>query len=416
MFDAHCGYKYRLYPTAEQKKMLDHHFFVSNQTYNICLDYQKETWEINKNLPKEKRVYPKSAEVDAVVKNALNSRNISYKTVIIQQARIHADGALRNAVTKPEFGFPNFKISSLDSQSFSWNNQGYSLIDDKNPKFKYLRLMKTNLKFRYHRDLPKDYKLNSITISRKAGRYFVSFGITYQTNVDLISKENLDIKRAVGIDTNVEAIAFSNGSLVSTNSKLLSKPKYSSRFKRLQCKQSRRIEIAKKTKKKTGKNFRKNQLQLNKISNKASNSKADLLHKLSKKTINEFDAIAVEDLKVKNMIKNEGNDKKARNRVIQDASFYRFLSFLEYKAVRNGKLFIKVNPAYTSKTCSNCGFINLKLKDERIFLCPNCKIKIHRDGNASKNILLLGLKSLGLGISLQTINDKPFELVCINGL
>ena len=163
--------------------------------------------------------------------------------------------------------------------------------------------MKTNLKLRYHRELPSGYKLNSITISRKAGKYFVSFGITYQANVDLISKEDLDIKRAVGIDTNVEAIAFSNGSLVSTNSKLLSKPKYSSRFKRLQRKQSRRIEIAKKFKKKTGRNFRKNQLRLNRILNKASNSKADLLHKLSKNTINEFDAIVVEDLKVKDMTK-----------------------------------------------------------------------------------------------------------------
>lgn len=116
------------------------------------------------------------------------------------------------------------------------------------------------------------------------------------------------------------------------------------------------------------------------------------------------------------MTKSEGNAKKARNRVIQDASFYRLLGFLEYKATRNGKLFIKVNPAYTSKTCSSCGFVNTKLKDERIFVCPSCKTRAHRDSNASKNILSLGLKSLGLGISPQTINDKPFELARINGL
>ena len=416
LIEINAGYKYRLYPTLEQRKLLNHCFFVANQAYNVCLDYQKQSWEINKTLDKKDRVYPKASEIDAVVKKAMKERDLSYKTVILQQARMHACSALLNATTKPEFGFPNFKISSLDSQSFSWNNQGYSLIDDENPRFKYLRLMKTNLKLRYHRELPSGYKLNSITISRKAGKYFVSFGITYQANVDLISKENLDIKRAVGIDTNVEAIAFSNGSLVSTNSKFLSKPKYSSRFKRLQRKQSRRIEIAKKSKKKTGKNFCKNQLRLNRILNKASNSKADLLHKLSRNTINEFDAIAVEDLKVKDMTKREGRAKKARNRVIQDASFYRLLSFLEYKATRNGKLFIKANPAYTSKTCSNCGFVNTKLKDERIFVCPSCKTKTHRDYNASKNILSLGLKSLGLGISPQTINDKPFELARINGL
>ena len=95
-----CGYRYRIYPTKEQAKILDHYFFVSNQAYNICLDYQKETWERNRELPKKDRTYPKAIEIDAVVKNALNNRGISYKTVIIQQARIHASEALIRAITK----------------------------------------------------------------------------------------------------------------------------------------------------------------------------------------------------------------------------------------------------------------------------------------------------------------------------
>ena len=73
-----CGYKYRIYPTEEQVKLLDHYFFVSNQAYNVCLDYQKETWEINRELPKKDRTYPKAIEIDAVVKNALNNRDIHY--------------------------------------------------------------------------------------------------------------------------------------------------------------------------------------------------------------------------------------------------------------------------------------------------------------------------------------------------
>ena len=396
--------------------MLDHYFFIANQAYNICLDYQKQSWEINKTLDKKDRVYPKANEIDDVVKKALKDRNLSYKTVILQQERIHACLALLNATTNSEFGFPRFKNSKLSNQSFSWNNQGYSLLDDENPRFKYLRLMKTNLKLRYHRELPSDYKLNSITVSRKANKYYVSFGITYQTNVDLISKENLDIKRAVGIDINVDSLAYSTGTLLATNSRMFSAPKYSSAFKRLQRKNSRRLELARKEKRKVSKKFYKTLARLNKVQDKVSNSKADLLHKIAKETINEFDAIVVEDLKVKDMTKSEGNVKKARNRVIQDASFYRLLGFLEYKAMRNGKLFSKVNPAYTSKICSSCGFVNTKLKDERIFVCPSCKTKTHRDSNASRNILSLGLKSLGLGISLQTINDKPFELARINGL
>lgn len=80
-----CGYKYRIYPTKEQEKLLNHYFFVSNQAYNVCLDYQKETWERNRELPKKDRTYPKAIEIDAVVKNALNNRGDS--EVIFTSAR-----------------------------------------------------------------------------------------------------------------------------------------------------------------------------------------------------------------------------------------------------------------------------------------------------------------------------------------
>lgn len=113
-----CGYKYRIYPTKEQEKLLNHYFFVSNQAYNVCLDYQKETWERNRELPKKDRTYPKAIEIDAVVKNALNNRGISYKTVIIQQARMHADNALMRALTKKDLDSLNLKTQSLIAKVF----------------------------------------------------------------------------------------------------------------------------------------------------------------------------------------------------------------------------------------------------------------------------------------------------------
>ena len=204
-----CGYKYRIYPTKEQEKLLNHYFFVSNQAY------------------------PKAIEIDAVVKNALNNRGISYKTVIIQQARMHASEALIRATTKKKFGFPQFKNSKLDSQSFSWNNQTCTLIDRDNPKFKTLKVMKQKFLLRYHRNLPEKYKLCELTISRKAGRYYASFNIEYEKDVVLISKEDIDIKRAVGLDINVENIAFSNGFKLMTKSKLIAKTKYDKKIKLL---------------------------------------------------------------------------------------------------------------------------------------------------------------------------------------
>ena len=415
LIEINAGYKYRLYPTLEQRKLLNHCFFVANQAYNVCLDYQKTTWDRNKDLDKKDRVYPKASKVDDVVRKALKERDLSAKSVILQQERIHVSRALMDAITSDK-GFPRFKNSKLSNQSFSWNNQGYSIKDTSNPNFKILRFMKQDFKVRFHRDLPEGYKLNSITISRKANKYYVSLGITYDSNVDLISSQDLDIKRAVGIDINVDSLAYSTGTLIATNSRRFSAPKYSSAFKRLQRKNSRRLELARKEKRKVSKNFYKTLARLNKVQDKVSNSKTDLLHKIAKETINKFDAIVVEDLKVKDMTKSEGVKTKGKNRLVRDSSFYRLLGLLKYKSMRNGKLFIKINPQYTSMTCSHCDFIHFKLGDKRIFNCPRCNTKIHRDYNAAINILSLGLASLGLGISLQTINVKPFELVRVTEL
>ncbi len=85
--------------------------------------------------------------------------------------------------------------------------------------------------------------------------------------------------------------------------------------------------------------------------------------------------------------------------------------YLEYKAKHNGKFFIKVNPQYTSKTCSVCGNIkkNLMFKD-RVYLCEKCGNTLHRDINAANNILKRGLKSFGLGISLEDYKLKAFRI------
>ena len=277
--------------------------------------------------------------------------------------------------------------------------------------------MKLPIKMRYHRDLPQNYKLNQITISKTHNKYFVSFSITYdEPNVVLMSSNQIDIKRAVGIDMNINEIALSNGRLIKTNSKLINKAKYNNAFKRLQRKQSRRVLKAKKDKIKLGSNFRKTQIRLNKIYERASNIKKDLAHKISNQIVKNFDLIVVENLKVKNMTKRAKlknvKAKSGLNKSILDTSFYQFLSFVEYKAMHNGKVFTKIEPQYTSKACSKCGTIkeNSPLKD-RVFICDNCGYVEHRDVNASKNILYRGLKSFGLGTSLL---DYKQEALCVS--
>ena len=233
------GFKYRLYLNEEQKKQLNHCCFIYNQAYNICLDLQNKTWKNNKDKPKEERIYPKSSELDFKIKQALKNRNLPFKTVIAQRARINAEKALKTAIQKPERGFPKFKNSSEPNQSFTWNNQNCIIEIKEGKRLSILRLMKSDFKFRYHRALPQNYKLNEVGISRKGFKYYVSFIITYEEEINAVSKE--EVQTAIGLDLNINEVGLSSNELVETRSKQINKIKYAKAFKRLQRKQGRRI-------------------------------------------------------------------------------------------------------------------------------------------------------------------------------
>ena len=112
----------------------------------------------------------------------------------------------------------------------------------------------------------------------------------------------------------------------------------------------------------------------------------------SRKLVNRFNTIAVENLSINNMKKNNFH---GINKSIGDAAWQAFLNLLDFKAAWAGGRVVKINPAYTSQTCSRCGN-RYKLKlSERIFHCPVCNLQLNRDVNASINILGLGLQSIG---------------------
>ena len=462
------GYKYKLYLNKDQMNILNHQMYIYNQAYNICLNlWQKENSK-NKDLPKENRVFRKAVSYDTVIKRALRLRKLSFSTVVTQQARINFLKAVKKAFSKEtialrlkaienattpkekakafKLGMPTFKSSRDIFQSFNWNNQGYQILDDinSNSRYKTLRLLKTNLRFRYHREFPNNYKLSSITISKDSTGYYVSFGIEFKNKIDLVvSKDNLDISKSIGIDlnaynfavsANVNFIQDSNISKVTlnhlidngaTNRKGL---KYAKYVKLLERKQSRRVlkelknSKVNKTKIKLGSNHKKTQKKLNKLTKRIANQKIDLYHKITTQLTNKFDLIVVEDLKTKNMSKSsKGNvithgkrvkQKSGLNRTILNASFYQFVSMIQYKTIMlNDKLFVKVNPQYTSQECSHCGNIdkNNRSKQDK-FKCTACGFETNPDIQASQTILKRGLESFGLGTSLVDLNKhKAFR-------
>ncbi len=437
------GYKYRLYPTDHQKQLLSHQMFVYNQSYNICLNLWKKESEKNRNLEKEEKKYRKATSYDTVVKRALSLRKISFKTVVTQQARINFLNAVKKAFSKEvvaerqkaldkaqtpkeiakalKLGFPKFQSSKEPHQSFTWNNQGYSILDSTD-KFKILQIMSKKIRFRSHRELPSNHKMCSIVISKDSNKYYVSFNIEFQKEIGLvISKGNLDITKSIGVDLNIENFAVSNpitllmkniaevkdDHLILNGSRNRRGLKYAKAVKVLERKQSRRVLKIIKSKSKLGKNHRKTQNKINKLNKSLSNQKQDLYHKISTALTREFELIAVEDLKLKNQMTKsaKGNEivhgkkvkqKSGLNRSLLSASFYQFVSMIQYKqTMLNDKLFVKVNPAYTSQECSECGNrdkANRPQQDK--FKCTKCHHQTNPDFQASCTIKKRGLEKV----------------------
>jgi putative transposase len=111
----------------------------------------------------------------------------------------------------------------------------------------------------------------------------------------------------------------------------------------------------------------------------------NLTHQHSRSIVNRFGVICVEDLTVKRMMHNHCLAKS-----IADASWSTFFAQLTAKAAEAGRQLVTINPAYTSQTCSRCGYLQPMPLDARVFDCPCCSAHLDRDLNAAVNILALG--------------------------
>jgi putative transposase len=142
---------------------------------------------------------------------------------------------------------------------------------------------------------------------------------------------------------------------------------------------------------------------------KVSRRRNDWVCKLAQRVIRFNDLVAIENLKVRNLIKNHCLAKS-----ISDAAWYRFREWLEYFGVVYGVPVIAVNPNYTSQNCSNCGEIVVKTLSTRTHKCPHCSYVADRDENAALNILKAALKEWA-----NTVGRTEFQVsgeipLCLN--
>jgi putative transposase len=130
--------------------------------------------------------------------------------------------------------------------------------------------------------------------------------------------------------------------------------------------------------------------------------RGNFTHQHSRRLVNHFDLIAVEDLSVNRMVHTHCLAKS-----IHDVAWSQFASLLSYKAAWAGRKFVAVNPAYTTQDCSTCGHrkTDLSLAD-RIYTCACCGVGLDRDRNASLNILAVGQHCLASAEKLPDVSGR----------
>ena len=371
------AYKYRFYPTDEQKKILAQTFGCCRFVYNWGLSTRKTAYfqhgkslyynDLAAMLPALKEQYPWLRDTSSVP---------------LQQALRHLDRAFVNFF-EGRAAYPTFKkkrheqSATYVSNAFMWDGQALTLAK-----------MSAPLEIVWHRPLPEGCKPSSVTIIKdSANRYFVSILVA-----DDIKPLPM-VKKMVGLDLGITSmVALSSGESVGN-------PRYFAKDEKRLAKAQRRLA----KKKKGSKNRNKARLKVAKIHARIADRRRDYQHKLSTRIAHENQVICVESLAVKNMVKNHSLAK-----AISDVGWGEFVRQLEYKSQWYGRTLIKIDRFYpSSKTCHACKHVlDSLLLDIREWVCPACGVVHDRDTNAALNILAEGLSAAACGGSVRPVRVR----------
>lgn len=357
------AYNFRLYPNKENQVLLSKHFGSARFIYNTMLRFKQFYYE-------KLGVNPSNGELSYALTHLKKLEEYSWLNEVnaqtLQMVLKDLDSAFKNFY-QGRAGFPKFKSKKTNRFSFRVP-QKVSIVNGN--RLKILKFP-DGIKVKQHREIIGAIKNATIKLN-PSGKYYVSLLVEYDNQIP--TKPKVEHSSAVGIDLGIKTYTTLSNKLSYTYPMYLENNLV--KLKELQVKfsksKSKRVRF-----------------KIAKLYEKITNQRLDFIHKLTKELVTKYDSIAIEDLDVKGML--EGHSDLARR--ISDCSWFTFRQLLTYKSELYGCNLIVIPRFYpSSKSCSNCNYINDNLKlTDREWLCPNCGLTLDRDYNASLNILNKGL-------------------------
>ena len=350
--------KCRIKPNREQRVLFAKTFGCCRFLYNMMLtdrktgEYMGET--VRPRPAMYKKDYPWLKEVDSL---ALSNVQLDLET------------AYKRHHTNPKTGYPRYKSKHHSRKSYTTNVVNNNIrIEGKK-----IRLPKAGMvRIKVHRDIPDGWRLKSVTVSMEgSGKYYASLLFEVPESENQAEGKGKE-KKCVGIDFAMSSLA------VMSDGTRAGYPGYYRMAEKKLAREQRKLSHCKKG----SRNYEKQKRRVAVCHEKVKNQRKDFLHKFSRKLVDMYDVIGVEDI-----------DMKAMSRClhfgmsVMDDGYGMFRNMLEYKLGEQGKELVKVDRFFpSSKRCSCCGRVkeDLRLSD-RIYVCT-CGNIMDRDVNAAKNI------------------------------
>lgn len=362
-------YKFEIYPSPFQERYLAKIFGSVRFVYNQFLAINNELYE---------------KKISKLSRNEMQDQLVMWKDSLGWLSECPSQ-SLQVATHDLDVAYQNFFDGRSELPQFKKRNhrQSFQLPQ---PKFTetngqaciFIPNFKTSIPIRMHREFPKNAKLGAATITKtSSGKYFVSIITKFTSNESLSSKAS----EITGVDLNIKHIVMSDGEKIEVP-KILET--LESRKRRLQKQLQRQRDQQKKDGRlERSNNYEKTRVQLAKLHERIKNQKENFLRKLALYIYRKNQAVAMEMLNVRGMMKNR---RLAKSIAFQ--SWGRLIEIMKMYAIQYDKQLHFISTWFpSSKMCHECGFINQDLKlSHREWVCESCGTTHDRDINAAINI------------------------------